>query len=67
MRPDELLSGVHQDAFLRLMQFESDRARRFFAEARQFLPPQDRRTMVSAEIMAAIYWRLLGRIQEAAL
>jgi 15-cis-phytoene synthase len=64
VRPDELLSGVYQDAFIRLMEFESDRARRFFAEARHFLPPQDRRRMVSAEIMAAIYWRLLGRIRE---
>jgi 15-cis-phytoene synthase len=64
VRPDDLLSGVYQDAFIRLMGFESDRARRFFAEARRFLPPQDRRRMVSAEIMAAIYWRLLARIRE---
>ncbi|MGD0126645.1 MAG: squalene/phytoene synthase family protein [Terriglobia bacterium] len=64
VRPDELLSGVYQDAFIRLMGFESDRARRFFADARHFLPPQERRRMVSAEIMAAIYWRLLGRIEK---
>jgi phytoene synthase len=63
VRPEDLLSGVYQDAFIRLMEFESDRARRFFAEARRFLPPQDRRRMVSAEIMAAIYWCLLGRIE----
>jgi phytoene synthase len=63
VRPEDLLSGVYQDAFIRLMRFESDRARRFFAEARRFLPPQDRRRMVSAEIMAAIYWRLLGWIE----
>jgi phytoene/squalene synthetase len=35
-----------------------------FAVARQFLHPQDRRALVSAEIMAAIYWRLLGRIEK---
>jgi phytoene synthase len=64
VRPDELLSGVYQDAFIRLMEFESDRARRFFVEARHFLPAQDRSKLVSAEIMAAIYWRLLGRIQQ---
>ena len=28
------------------------------------LPAEDRRSMVAAEIMAAIYWRILGRIQK---
>jgi len=64
VRPEELLSGVYNDPFIELMQFECDRARHFFAVARQFLSPQDRRAMVAAEIMAAIYWRLLGRIQK---
>jgi phytoene synthase len=64
VRPGELLSGVCRDPFIELMQFECDRARHFFGLARQFLPPQDRRAMVAAEIMAAIYWRILGRIQE---
>ena len=62
--PEELLSGVYNDPFVELMQFECDRARHFFGVARQLLPPQDRRAMVAAEIMAAIYWRLLGRIQK---
>jgi phytoene synthase len=64
LRPEELLSGVYNDLFIELMQFECDRARHFFGVARQFLPPQDRRVMVAAEIMAAIYWRLLRRIQK---
>jgi phytoene synthase len=64
VRPSELLSGVYHDPFIELMQFECDRARHFFGVARQFLPPQDRRAMVAAEIMAAIYWRLLARIQK---
>jgi phytoene synthase len=63
VRPGELLAGAYHDPFIELMQFECDRARHFFEVARQFLPPQDRRAMVAAEIMAAIYWRLLGRIQ----
>jgi 15-cis-phytoene synthase len=64
VRPAELLSGTYGDPFIELMQFECDRARHFFAVARQFLPAQDRRAMVAAEIMAAIYWRLLERIQK---
>jgi phytoene synthase len=64
LRPRELLSGAYTDPFIELMQLESDRARHVFSVARQFLPPQDRRSMVAAEIMAATYWRLLGRIQK---
>jgi len=64
VRPGDLLSGVYHDPFVQLMGFERDRARSLFAVARQFLPPQDRRALVSAEIMAAIYWRLLGRIEK---
>jgi phytoene synthase len=48
---------------LKLIEFEADRARRYFNLARQALPPEDRRSMIPAEIMAAIYWRLLGYIQ----
>jgi phytoene synthase len=64
VRPAELLSGAYGDPFIELMQFECDRARQFFAVARQFLPARDRRAMIAAEIMGAIYWRLLGRIQK---
>jgi len=64
VRPGELLSGVYNDPFIELMQFQCDRAHHFFDVARQMLPAGDRRSMVAAEIMAAIYWRILGRIQE---
>jgi len=64
VRPAELLSGAYNDPFIDLMQFECDRARQCFRVARQLLPPQDRRAMIAAEIMAAIYWRLLGRIEK---
>jgi phytoene synthase len=64
VRPGELLSGVYDDRFVELMQLESDRARHYFSTARRFLPAQDRRSMIAAEIMAAIYWRILERLQE---
>jgi phytoene synthase len=64
VRPDELLAGSYNDPVIELMQFECDRARHCFDLARQMLPPEDRRAMVAAEIMAAIYWRLLRLIQE---
>ena len=70
--PEEDLErfGVRPESFPRpsgrfreLMEFESERARRYFALARQALPPEDRRSMVAAEIMGALYWRLLRRIE----
>jgi len=62
--PDELRTGACKDSTMELIQFECDRARHYFRLARQLLPPEDRRSMVAAEIMAAIYWRLLARIQK---
>jgi len=64
VRPDELRAGERSDAFIELMQFECDRARSYFDQARRMLAFEDRRSMVAAEIMAAIYWRLLGAIRQ---
>jgi phytoene synthase len=64
VRPAELLAGAYNDPFIELMQFECDRARHYFDLARQMLPAEDRQSMKSAEIMAAIYWGILKRIQK---
>ncbi|MBZ5564086.1 MAG: presqualene diphosphate synthase HpnD [Acidobacteriia bacterium] len=64
VRPGDLMAGQYTDAFIELMQFECDRARDHFERARKALPPEDRRAMVAAEIMGAIYWRILQRIQK---
>jgi phytoene synthase len=45
------------------MEFEAARAREFFSRAAAALPPEDRRTMVPAEIMGSIYRGLLRRIE----
>jgi phytoene synthase len=63
VHPEEILAGSFTDSFIELMQFECDRARHYFDLARQMLPPEDRPSMIAAEIMAAIYWRILKRIQ----
>ncbi len=63
VRPELLATGCYGPNFAGLMQFEADRARGFFREARALLPPEDRASMTAAEIMAAIYWRLLRKIE----
>src|SRR5579872_847193 len=63
VQPESLAQGKPTGRFLEMMEFESQRAAHYFATARQALAPEDRRSMVAAEIMAAIYWRLLKRIE----
>ena len=59
----DLQKRESNEHFLRLMQFEAARAREFFARAAAALPPEDRRAMAPAEIMASIYRGLLRRIE----
>lgn len=61
----DLLERRVTPAFRDLMRFEVGRARQFYAAARAALPAEDRRTMLAAEIMGAIYARILDRIEAA--
>jgi 15-cis-phytoene synthase len=60
----DLRQRKYSDAFVRLMEFESDRAEDFFSRAAGLLPREDRRSMVAAEIMASVYHTLLRRMKK---
>jgi phytoene synthase len=60
---EDLAAGRRNEGFLALMRFETERARRFYAQAVAALPPADRRVLTAAEIMRAIYGRLLRRME----
>jgi 15-cis-phytoene synthase len=45
-----------------LLAFQADRARAHYESARALLPPEDRRSMLAAEIMGAIYRDILDTI-----
>jgi phytoene synthase len=62
-REDELLRGDYTPAFFELMHFAGSRARHYFHNARQLLAEEDRRALFAAEIMGAIYYRLLETIE----
>ena len=63
--PEEALRNrTYNASFFRLMQFQAERAHSFFREARRLLPAEDRRSMVAAEGMRAIYFALLRRIEK---
>jgi phytoene synthase len=59
---DEILGGVYSDRFVRLMEFEANRARDFYQRAEDTLPPEDKLTLLTAEAMRRIYSALLDRI-----
>jgi len=48
-----------------LMRFECERAHFYYNRARQTLPAVDRRSLLAAEIMGAIYFEILRRIEQS--
>jgi len=48
-----------------LLEFECGRARQYYARAAQELPASDRRSLLAAEIMGAIYFAILRRIERS--
>jgi 15-cis-phytoene synthase len=65
VRESDLGNGTTTDRVRELLKFEAGRARDFYRRARAAMPPRDRRALVAAEIMAAIYRALLDRIERS--
>jgi phytoene synthase len=60
---EDLRNCVTDSRFIQLMNFETERAEKFFAQASRLLPREDRRSMLPAEIMRSIYQGLLRRMK----
>ncbi len=60
-----LLSAQYDERFISLMQFEVSRARDYYSNARSLLRKDERHALFAAEIMDAIYFRLLHKIERA--
>ena len=63
VKPDEILRFEYSERFLSLASSVAQRARHFYRLARQTLPLPDRRSMVAAELMGSVYWRLLRELE----
>lgn len=62
---DEILSGRYSPRYRALAESVAARARESYARAAALLPVMpgaDRRALIAAELMGAVYWRLLGRL-----
>jgi phytoene synthase len=61
----DILEGSYSESFRALAESVAARAKGFYAAARASLPPEDRRSMVAAELMGTVYWRLLRKLERA--
>jgi len=61
---DELARGLVSDSVRQLIAFECRRAHDFYRRAVAARPPEDRRRLVAAEIMRAVYFETLQRIEQ---
>ncbi|MCK6499078.1 MAG: presqualene diphosphate synthase HpnD [Nitrospira sp.] len=62
---DSILRGDYSEAYRRAAQAVAERTRFFYRKARETLPAADRRSMVAAELMGSVYWRLLVKLEAA--
>jgi phytoene synthase len=61
--PEDILAGRYSDNYRNLAIYLAGRAREFYRLARETLPACDRRSMMAAELMGAVYWRLLLKLE----
>ena len=61
--PDEILRSEYSSRFRALAESVAGRAREFYQQARVTLPDVDRRSMVAAELMGSVYWKLLRKLE----
>ena len=61
--PEQILRLEYSSAFFEAASSITRRARHFYRLARETLPAVDRRSMVAAELMGSVYWRLLRKLE----
>ncbi|MGA2544164.1 MAG: presqualene diphosphate synthase HpnD [Verrucomicrobiota bacterium] len=61
--PEEILRLQYSDRFARVASAVAGEAKKYYALARQTLPAADRRSMIAAELMGSVYWRLLKKLE----
>jgi len=60
---EEILNFQYSDRFRKLAESVAARAKHFYRLAHETLPAEDRRSMVAAELMGSVYWRLLRKLE----
>jgi phytoene synthase len=60
---NEILNSIYSENYSALAKSVAARAKNFYSLAQKTLPPEDRKSMVAAELMGSIYWRLLQKLE----
>ena len=60
---EEILNSKYSENFRALAASVAGRANFFYSLARKTLPPEDRRSMIAAELMGSVYWQLLQKLE----
>jgi phytoene synthase len=58
-----ILDSKWSENYFTLAGSVAERAKHFYSLAQKTLPPEDRQSMVAAELMGAVYWRLLQKLE----
>ncbi len=59
----EILNSHYSENFRAMAESVAARAKNFYSLARKTLSAEDRKSMVAAEMMGAVYWRLLKKLE----
>ena len=62
---EQILRGEYTPRYADAARAVAARARAYYRGAREVLPAADRRSMVAAELMGSVYWRLLEQLERA--
>ncbi len=65
VEPGDILNARESAGFQKLMQFQIERARRFYRQALEQLPEADRKAQRTGLIMAAIYRTTLDEVERS--
>jgi phytoene synthase len=63
VKAEEVLRSEYSPRFRVLAERVAERARGYYRQARVILPAEDRRSMIAAELMGAVYWDLLRKLE----
>jgi phytoene synthase len=63
VRPEEIFKGEYSGRYYNLAKCVAERARHHYRQARLTLPDVDRKSMVTANLMGEVYWRLLRKLE----
>jgi phytoene synthase len=59
----EILNFKYSENYRSLAASVAEQAKLFYQFARKTLPPEDRKSMVAAELMGSVYWQLLRKLE----